>query len=109
MPSENLVYADTMGNIGEHSAGLAPIRKWTGLLPVPGSSIQDSARSEWSGFVPVAELPHFFNPKEGFIATANHKMIPDIIPTTWGSSGRRRIGFTRIRSVFEDAKQHITN
>ena len=36
VPSENLAYADTDGNIGEHSAGLAPIRKWTGLLPVPG-------------------------------------------------------------------------
>ena len=37
VPSENIVYADRDGNIGEHSAGLAPIRKnWTGLLPVPG-------------------------------------------------------------------------
>src|SRR5260370_21715471 len=37
VPSENLVYADTEGNIAEHSAGLAPISKWTGLLPVIGA------------------------------------------------------------------------
>ena len=37
VPSENIVYADRAGNIGEHSVGLAPMRHWTGLLPVPGA------------------------------------------------------------------------
>ena len=27
VPSENIVYADRAGNIGEHSTGLAPLRK----------------------------------------------------------------------------------
>ena len=73
VPSENIVYADIDGNIGEHSTGLAPLRKtWTGLLPVPGA-----AEYEWSGYVPNSELPHTFNPNDGFVATANHKMIPE--------------------------------
>ncbi len=80
VPSENLVYADTAGNIGEHSAGLAPRRSWTGLLPVSGAG-----NHAWTGFVPTAELPHAFNPASGFIATANQKMIPDRYP--------HRIGF----------------
>ncbi len=101
VPSENLVYADTAGNIGEHSAGLAPVRKWTGLLPVPGAGSY-----EWSGFVPFAELPHFFNPKEGFIATANHKMIPDHYPYTVGFEWASPYRITRIRSVFENARQN---
>ena len=47
VPSENIVYADRDGNIGEHSTGLAPLRKnWTGLLPVP-----ETGGYEWSGFV----------------------------------------------------------
>ena len=100
VPSENLVYADTAGNIGEHSAGLAPIRKWTGLLPVPGRGDY-----EWTGFVPTAELPHFFNPKEGFIATANHKMIPDHYPYNVGFEWEAPYRITRIRSVIESAKQ----
>ena len=76
VPSENIVYADRAGNIGEHSTGLAPLRKnWTGLLPVPGAG-----GYEWAGFVPNAELPHSFNPKAGFIATANHRMIPEDYP-----------------------------
>jgi len=36
LPPENMVYAATEGNIGEQSAGLTPIRDWTGLLPVLG-------------------------------------------------------------------------
>jgi penicillin amidase len=73
VPSENIVYADVEGNIGEHSTGLAPLRKtWTGLLPVPGAG-----KYEWSGYVPNTELPHSLNPKSEFVATANHKMIPD--------------------------------
>jgi penicillin amidase len=73
VPSENIVYADRDGNIGEHSTGLAPLRKnWTGLLPVP-----ETGAFEWSGFVPNGELPHSYNPAAGFIASANHKMIPE--------------------------------
>ncbi len=80
VPSENIVYADVDGNIGEHSTGLAPLRKtWTGLLPVPGA-----ADYEWSGYVPNSELPHSFNPPTGYVATANHKMIPENFPYNVG-------------------------
>jgi penicillin amidase len=99
VPSENLVYADSAGNIGEHSAGLAPIRSWTGLLPVPGSG-----NYNWQGFVPSQELPHFFNPKEGYIATANHKMIPDHYRYKVGYEWASPYRVDRIRSVIETAK-----
>jgi penicillin amidase len=72
LPPENMVYADTQGNIGEQSAGLTPVRSWTGLLPVP-----DDGKHEWSGFIPLDQLPRSSNPAEGFIATANHKTIPE--------------------------------
>ncbi|MGC1160881.1 MAG: penicillin acylase family protein [Candidatus Sulfotelmatobacter sp.] len=85
VPSENIVYADTAGNIGEHSTGLAPLRKnWTGLLPVPGAPADGEGEYEWSGYVPNSELPHSFNPPGGFIATANHKMIPQNYPYNVG-------------------------
>jgi penicillin amidase len=109
VPSENLVYADSEGNIGEHSAGLAPIRNWTGLLPVPGSPVSGASSHEqsyeWSGFVPTNELPHYFNPSEGFVATANHKMIPDHYPYNVGFEWVPPFRVTRIRSVLADAKQ----
>lgn len=74
VPSENLVYADVDGNIGWQAAGSAPIRKgWSGLLPVPGSS----GKYEWNGWLPLSELPRAYNPSKHFIATANHKIIPE--------------------------------
>ncbi len=100
VPSENIVYADRAGNIGEHSTGLAPLRKtWTGLLPVPGSG-----GYEWSGFVPNAELPHQYNPPAGFVATANHKMIPEGYPYKVGYSWEPPYRFHRITQVLQQAR-----
>ncbi|MBV9145256.1 MAG: penicillin acylase family protein, partial [Acidobacteria bacterium] len=73
LPPENIVYADVDGNIGEQSAGLTPIRSWTGMLPVSGADEQH----EWSGFIPLDELPRTFNPTDGWFATANDRTIPE--------------------------------
>src|SRR6185436_8278238 len=92
-----IIYADRDGNIGEHSVGLAPLRKnWNGLLPVPGTG-----EYEWSGFVPTAELPHQFNPAAGFIATANHKMIPKKYRYNVGYSWAPPYRFQRISQVLK--------
>jgi penicillin amidase len=100
VPSENIVYADREGNIGEHSVGLAPLRKnWTGLLPVPGAG-----GYEWSGFVPTAELPHQLNPAAGFVATANHKMIPEGYPYKVGYVWAPPFRFQRITQVLQQAQ-----
>jgi penicillin G amidase len=95
VPSENIVYADRDGNIGEHSTGLAPLRKnWTGLLPVP-----ETGGFEWSGFVPNSELPHTYNPVSGFVASANHKMIPESYPYAVGFQWAPPERFLRISEV----------
>jgi penicillin amidase len=100
VPSENIVYADREGNIGEHSTGLAPLRKnWTGLLPVPGDG-----GFEWSGFVPTLELPHSFNPPAGFIATANQKMIPDHYGYAVGYEWADPARYLRVTELMEGAK-----
>jgi len=99
VPSENIVYADTEGNIGEHSTGLAPIRKWTGLLPVPGSG-----GYEWSGFLVNSELPHSYNPQAEFIATANHKMIAENYPYKVGYEWAPGFRFERITNILSHAR-----
>jgi penicillin amidase len=97
VPSENIVYADRQGNIGEYSVGLSPIRKkWKGLLPVPGVG-----GYEWEGFVPTGDLPHSYNPPRGFIATANNKMTPDDYPYNIGFEGFSRYRVRRIDQVLE--------
>jgi len=104
VPSENIVYADVAGNIGEHSTGLAPLRKqWTGLLPVPGAGSY-----EWAGYVANSDLPHSFNPAAGFVATANHKMIPAGYPFNVGFQWAAPYRFHRIEEVLSHARDSGT-
>ncbi|RKN04161.1 penicillin acylase family protein [Streptomyces radicis] len=75
VPSQNLVYADTEGNIGYQAPGLIPIRgEGEGRYPSPG---WDSAY-DWVDFIPQDELPREFNPERGYIVTANQAVVdPD--------------------------------
>jgi penicillin amidase len=93
VPSENVIYADTAGNIGWQVTGLTPIRKnWSGLFPVPG----DSGEYEWSGFQSPKDLPHSFNPPSHFIATANHNILPDGYNIPLGYEWTQPFRFQRI-------------
>jgi penicillin amidase len=73
-PVNNLVSADTAGNIGYLTRGYLPVRSSEAhrLLPVPGWT----GEHEWSGRVPFEQLPQEINPPAGFIATANQRVIP---------------------------------
>lgn len=76
IPGENMVWADVRGNIGWQAVGIAPIRKnSSGLVPVPGDG-----RFDWSGYLPIIEKPHAYNPPEGFIGTANNNLTPETYP-----------------------------
>ncbi len=75
MPSENMVWVDRTGTIGWQASGIAPLRAWSGLLPVPGDG-----RYEWDGYLPINALPHEVDPARGFIATANHYLFPNDYP-----------------------------
>jgi penicillin G amidase len=102
VPSENLVYADTDGNIGWQAAGLAPIRpNWKGLLPVPGSK----GEYEWQGFMRLADLPRSYNPAKKFIATANHNIIPEGYKRDIGFEWSAPFRFRRIEEVLGAGKK----
>ena len=87
-PGQNVVYADTDGNIGYQATGRVPIRAGDGSLPVPG---EDDSH-EWTGYVPYDKMPSVYNPPSGIIATANARVTPKDYPYTlaieWGSSYR---------------------
>lgn len=82
-PSQNFVYADVDGNIGYYAPGRIPIRAegHDGRAPVPGWS----SAYEWQGFIPFAELPQLYNPPEGYIATANNRVVDDSYPYLLGT------------------------
>ena len=81
-PSQNFVYADVEGNIGYYAPGRVPIRtQGQGMLPVPGWNDD----YQWSGWIPVEEMPHTFNPAVGYVATANNKVVGDSYPYMLGN------------------------
>jgi penicillin amidase len=73
IPALNFVYADRAGTIGWVAAGLTPIRPGSnaGVVPAAGHPPFD-----WRGYLEVQDYPQRFNPPEGFLATANHKILP---------------------------------
>ena len=76
-PVLNTVYADTAGNIGYSLAGNIPIRTGgDGRVPVPGWT----GEYEWTGTIPFDELPHSYNPSQGYIVTANNRVVGDDYP-----------------------------
>lgn len=77
VPAQNLIYADTDGNIGYQAPGRLPIRgAGDGWLPQPG---WDSAY-DWTGYIPFDELPVSYNPASGYIVTANNAIVDDEYP-----------------------------
>lgn len=82
IPGENMIWADTAGNIGWQTVGIIPIRKnFSGLVPVPGDG-----RYEWQGYLPIKERPHQLNPSKGFLATANQNVTAEDY-THWDAVG----------------------
>ncbi|MCG3158718.1 MAG: Acyl-homoserine lactone acylase QuiP [bacterium] len=76
-PCQNVVYADTAGNIGYWACGRVPIRRdGKGYLPYRGWE----TAGDWIGTIPFEHMPHAFNPPQHFIATANNRMYAQPYP-----------------------------
>lgn len=82
-PSQNLIYADTDGNIGYQLSGTAPLRrKGNGMKPSPGWDPD----YDWNGGIPFAKLPYVYNPPSGFLIAANQQVIGNQYPYPLGST-----------------------
>ena len=73
VPSQNLTYADTEGNIGYQAPGRIPVRgAGDGRYPAPGWD----PRYRWKQDpVPQSALPWEYNPERGYIVTANQAVV----------------------------------
>ena len=102
VPSQNLVYADTEGNIGYQAPGLVPIRRSAtngtppGYLPAPG---WDDAYA-WQGWVEFDDLPWAYNPEDGVIVTANQAVVRGTTPFL-SSEADKGYRSTRILELLE--------
>jgi penicillin amidase len=81
VPAQNFIYADVYGNIGYQAAGRVPVRRTSeqNNYLFPSDQVLD-----WDGFVDFDKMPGTFNPKEGFIATANTN------PFDWLKDGKEK-------------------
>lgn len=99
--SQNIVYADKKGNIGLYCAAGVPIRKRDiafGILP------GRTGEYDWKGYVPFDQLPHLFNPAQGFVASANNRTTSADYPYHIGSWYSLPSRYERITEMLEDKK-----
>jgi penicillin amidase len=67
---------------------------YSGRLPGDGS-----AGADWKGFLPYDEMPHLFDPPEGFIVTANHKSTGERSPHPLSYYWERPYRYERITAL----------
>jgi penicillin amidase len=102
IPGLNFVYADTEGTIGWVAAAHTPVRKGhDGLLPVPGHD----DRFDWQGYLPASEWPRSFNPRAGWLATANHNILPPGYRHVIGYEFAPPYRYQRVRARLESRKR----
>lgn len=99
-PMQNVVYADTAGNIGLVAPARVPIRrKGDGSIPSPGWT----GEYDWAGFVPFDDLPRAYNPPSGILVNANARLVPDdyryFITRDWAEPYRQRRANQLLREV----------
>ncbi|MCG3174520.1 MAG: Acyl-homoserine lactone acylase QuiP [Myxococcota bacterium] len=100
-PALNLVYADTSGNIGYQVCGKIPVRKnGKNLTPVPAGN----GEYDWRGTIPFHALPRLLNPKEGFAATANNKVVDELYPWFISELWEPPYRFERINELLSGVK-----
>jgi penicillin G amidase len=101
--SQNIVYADVDGNIGLSCAAGVPMRKkGNGSTVVPGWTDE----FEWTGIVPPDKLPFSYNPKEGFVSSANNMTAGPGYPhhiSSWFDPAYR---IRRIREMLGAKEKH---
>ncbi|PGH49918.1 penicillin acylase family protein [Streptomyces sp. Ru87] len=104
VPSQNLIYADTEGNIGYQAPGRIPVRgAGDGRYPAPGWD----SRHRWTGYVPQSALPWELNPDRGYIVTANQAVVdqekyPYLLTEDWGYGARSQRINDLIQSKIKD-------
>lgn len=100
-PGLNFTYADTKGNIGVAPAGRIPLRQ---NHPQFADDIR-TMKSAWTGYVMPDEWPRLYNPKRGWVFSANNKTTRSTFPyvsSYWEPSSRAQ----RIAEVLHESEQH---
>ncbi|MDP6798216.1 MAG: CocE/NonD family hydrolase [SAR202 cluster bacterium] len=99
-PCNNFVFADVEGAIEYLNRGAVPLRTMANAwLPVPGWT----GEHEWEGVIPFEELARSRDPENGFIVTANNRIVgsdyPYYIALDFASEHRARRIYDRLKDL----------
>lgn len=101
VPGQNIMYADTAGNIAMFSLGAIPIRSGNPVLLREGWNPEN----DWQGYVPFDQMPKTVNPESGWVANANNPVQsednPNYISIYWEPDAR----YERIRQYLTQNEQ----
>jgi penicillin amidase len=93
--NENVMAADSQGNIGYWHPGLHPLRPlgYDERLPYPGTG-----EAEWRGLIDRRLTPHVINPRQGWLANWNNPAsagwtLGDLESTEKGAGPYHRVGW----------------
>ena len=106
-PMQNVVMADIDGNIAYQAAGVAPKRLLHHGLYGAAPALGWEKQYDWNGYVPFEQLPASNNPEQGWIATANQRIIatndPNPLTGDWDLSARydRIVDLIKSRSTYD--------
>ena len=111
VPSQNMVFADKEGNIGQIIATTLPIRRH-----YPDDDFVRDATDpaeDWDGFVEAEDMPHILNPREGVLVSANNKPPPSPVPVGFNFDAGDRLNRmydllnSRVRISTEDLETFL--
>ena len=105
-PMQNVVMADSQGNIAYQAAGVAPKRLLHHGLYGVAPALGWEKQYDWNGYVPFDQLPDSSNPEQGWIATANQRIIasnnPNPLTGDWDLPAR----YDRIIELIKSNNSH---
>jgi len=108
-PMQNVVMADTDGNIAYQAAGVAPKRVLHQGLYGVAPALGWDKQFDWNGYVPFDQLPASNNPEQGWIATANQKIIAINDPNPLTGDWEMPTRYDRIVELIKSRNSHDAN
>lgn len=105
-PMQNVVMADVEGNIAYQAAGVAPKRVINQGIYGVAPSIGWEKQYDWTGYVPYDHLPASTNPEQGWLATANQKIVASNEPNPLTGDWDLPTRYDRIVDLIKSKKSH---
>lgn len=95
--SQNVIYADTLGNIGMSSGGGIPVRNGNAIIIRNG----ETEDCDWKGYVPFEQMPFIYNPGSGYVSSANNRTVDNEYPWFITNSYELPYRINRINEMIE--------